>query len=219
MNKYIVKILKIEEVTHNVKRFIVEKPAGYTFVAGQATDVAINQPGLENELRPFTFTSLNEWENLEFTIKIYQDHDGITNKLSLLNIGDELIIHEIFGAIEYKGPGLFIAGGTGITPFIAILRQLNQENGLAGNTLLFANHAERDIILREELKKMLDGNYLDVITGSEITGAKKKSVEVELLKRYLSEYYYICGPDGFISTVIENLESLGIEKAQIIIEQ
>jgi predicted ferric reductase len=27
----------------------------------------------------------------------------------------------MFGAIEYKGEGVFIAGGAGVTPFIAIL--------------------------------------------------------------------------------------------------
>lgn len=221
MIRHIVKILKIEEVTHSVKRFTVEKPAGYSFIAGQATDVAINQDGLENELRPFTFTSLNEWDYLEFTIKIYLDHDGITRKLSLLSAGDELIIHEVFGTIRYKGPGLFIAGGAGITPFIAILRQLNQQGGLAGNTLLFANHHERDIILKDELEHMMDGNYIDVITEPENTGVKGRTIDPDLLKGYIfsrSEYYYICGPDGFVSKMIEHLERLGIENTQIIIE-
>jgi len=93
MEKHIVKVLQTNFVTHNVKHFVIEKPAGYTFVSGQATDVSINKPGLEDELRPFTFTSLNHWENLEFTIKIYTDHDGVTNKLLNINAGDELILH------------------------------------------------------------------------------------------------------------------------------
>jgi ferredoxin-NADP reductase len=59
MEKHIVKVLKTEMVTHNVKRFTLEKPAGYSFVSGQATDVSINKPGLEDELHPFTFTCLN----------------------------------------------------------------------------------------------------------------------------------------------------------------
>src|SRR5471030_3084688 len=105
MEKHIVKVLKTNFVTHNVKHFVVEKPAGYTFISGQATDVAINKPGLENELRPFTFTSLNEWDNLEFTIKIYTDHDGVTHKLLNINQGDELLLHDVFGTIAYSKPG------------------------------------------------------------------------------------------------------------------
>ena len=130
MNKCIVKVLKTDFITHNVKRFVVEKPESYNFIAGQATDISINRPTLENELRPFTFTCLNKENYLEFIIKIYKGHNGITEKLIDVNAGDELILHEVFGTISYQGPGLFIAGGAGITPFIAILRQLKLENKL-----------------------------------------------------------------------------------------
>ena len=81
MEEYVVKILNIDQVTHDVKRFRFEKPKNYIFKPGQATDVSINTPVLKNEKRPFTFTSLNSADYLEFTIKIYRDHDGITNKL------------------------------------------------------------------------------------------------------------------------------------------
>lgn len=120
MEKHIVKILTVGHLTHNVKRFVVEKPAGYEFIPGQATDVAINRPGWTDQCRPFTFTSVPDAHFLEFTIKIYTGHNGVTEQLAKLGPGDELLIHEVFGAIAYKGPGVFIAGGAGITPFIAI---------------------------------------------------------------------------------------------------
>ena len=41
MEEYIVKILNIEQVTHDVKRFRFEKPKNYIFKPGQATDVSI----------------------------------------------------------------------------------------------------------------------------------------------------------------------------------
>jgi predicted ferric reductase len=84
--------------------------------------------------RPFTFTSLNDNDYLEFIIKIYDSNDGVT-ELGKLKQGDELLIHDVWGAIEYKGEGVFIAGGAGVTPFIAILRQLQAENKIANNKL------------------------------------------------------------------------------------
>jgi len=36
-----------EFVTHDVKRFIVEKPEGFSFKPGQATEIAINKEGLK----------------------------------------------------------------------------------------------------------------------------------------------------------------------------
>src|SRR5947207_13959365 len=119
METHQVKILSVEPVTHNVKRFQVEKPASYNFHPGQATEVSINTPALREERRPFTFTCLEEDPHLEFTIKIYE-HKGVTEALGKLQVGQELIIRDVWGVIAYKGPGVFIAGGAGVTPFIAI---------------------------------------------------------------------------------------------------
>lgn len=215
MEKHVVKVLETGFVTHNVKRFKVEKPAGYAYVSGQATDVSINKPGLENELRPFTFTSLNNDDHLEFTIKIYKGHNGITEKLADINTGDELIIHEVFGAIAYHQPGLFIAGGAGITPFISILRQLKIDGKLASNTLLFANHSPADIILKDELTALLGENFINVLKVPD-----EKTIDKTMLSTYAGKFanYYVCGPDKFTADIIEYLESLGIAENQIIFE-
>jgi len=220
MEKHIVKVLKTEFVTHNVKRFTIEKPAGYTFTPGQATDVSINKPGFENELRPFTFTSLDDADHLEFTIKIYTDHDGVTSKLLDVNEGDELILHEVFGAIQYKGPGLFIAGGTGLTPFIAILRKLKQQNQLAGNMLLFANRTEEDIIIKDELDEMLGDKHVDILSNP--ANGTGRRIDIEILRRYVAEnlkYYYVCGPDEFTAAIVDDLGKLGIPKERIVTEE
>src|SRR3954467_9535078 len=116
MSTHIVKILQSHFITHDVKRFVVEKPEGYDFIPGQATDVSINLPEWKDQLRPFTFTGLAEWDFLEFTIKIYNDHQGVTATLGKTNKGGQLILHDVFGAIQYKGTGVFIAGGAGVTP-------------------------------------------------------------------------------------------------------
>lgn len=84
MSKHIVKIIRTEPVTHNVKRFKVTRPSNYNFIPGQATDISINSPQWENEFRPFTFTGLNDWDHLEFTVKIYDDHNGVTAQLAKL---------------------------------------------------------------------------------------------------------------------------------------
>ncbi|MDO8460153.1 MAG: hypothetical protein Q7S74_03520 [Nanoarchaeota archaeon] len=41
--EHIVKILRKEWVTHDVVRLGVEKPQGYKFIPGQATEVSVNQ--------------------------------------------------------------------------------------------------------------------------------------------------------------------------------
>jgi ferredoxin-NADP reductase len=222
MPKHIVKVLKTDFITHNVKQFVVEKPAGYSFIPGQATDVSIHKPELENELRPFTFTSTNDSDHLEFIIKIYKGHNGVTEKLLEVKVGDELILHDVFGSIRYKGEGLFIAGGAGITPFIAILRQLQLENKIQDNSLLFANRTADDVILHNELKSMLNGHYRDVLELPNDPLVKGGFIDRDLLKAHITpntKYFYICGPDAFTSSTIDHLLQLGVDQSQIVIEQ
>ena len=101
-SSYNVKILEVEKITHDVLGIKTEKPAGYAFVPGQATEVAINDQEWINEKRPFTFTNLPGDDHLEFTIKTYPAHNGVTNRLLNLRPKDELIIHDVWGAIHYK---------------------------------------------------------------------------------------------------------------------
>lgn len=221
MERHIVKVLKTDFLTHNVKLFVVEKPSGYDFISGQATDVSINKAGLENELRPFTFTSVNGSERLEFCIKIYKGHSGMTEKLLEVKAGDELILHEVFGTITYHGPGLFIAAGAGITPFISIFRQLKPDNKLKGNILLFANRTDADIILEQELKELLGEDFINIIEDQG-PGLGKQFIDKQLLKKYINSsphYYYICGPDKFTAMMVEYLRELKIEESEIIIEK
>ena len=220
--KHIVKILQAEFITHNVKQFKVEKPNSYKFIAGQATDVSINKPEWKEEKRPFSFTSLNEWDYLEFTIKIYNDHQGVTNEIGKLIAGDELILHSVFGAINYFGEGVFIAGGAGVTPFIAILRQLKQQEKLGNNTLLFSNKMEKDIILKNEFADMLGSHFINTLTGEKTEMYDNSMVDEKYLKQKInnfSQYFYLCGPDAMVENIHRQLTALGADEVNIIIEQ
>lgn len=220
--EHIVKVLETEYVTHNVKRFKVSKPDSYVYKPGQATDIVINLPEWKEERRPFTFTSLNEWDHLEFTIKIYDDHKGVTNKLGTLQAGDELILHDIWGAIHYKGEGTFIAGGAGITPFIAIFRQLQKDGALGNNKLIFSNRTSNDIILKDEFEEMLDKNFINTLTDEKTEKYDSSRIDEGYLKEKIkdfSQYFYICGPDAMIESIKEILLKLGADKDKIVIEQ
>src|SRR6056297_106073 len=116
MKSNTVKIKSIKLINYNVLRIVTEKPNEYSFEPGQATEVSINQANWKDEKRPFTFTNLPTEDVLEFTIKVYPEHDGVTEKLTELGVGDELIVGDVFGAIKFKGKGVFLAGGSGVTP-------------------------------------------------------------------------------------------------------
>jgi ferredoxin-NADP reductase len=222
MAEHLVKILESYFITHDVKRFKVEKPEGYDFIPGQATDVSINQPLWENELRPFTFTGLREWKHLEFTIKIYAHHNGVTNELGKMNKGAELILHDVFGAIQYKGPGVFIAGGAGVTPFIAILRDLYHHKNLKGVKLIFSNKTSRDVIMEDEFKEMLKDNFISVYTRENVIGYLDRRIDRNFLIQNIvdfSKHFYVCGPDEFVKDMNALLLDLGAKTDALVFEQ
>ena len=219
-----VKILKIEPVTHDVKRFIVEKPENYKFIPGQATRVSIDSPSWQDEDRPFTFTSLVDDPHLEFTIKGYPSHKGVTEKLHALSPGDSLIIRKVFGAIKYKGRGVFIAGGAGITPFIAILRQLRKDNMISGNRLIFSNKTKEDIILEDELKEMFiekPDDLMLTLTEEKSQDYKNGMIDENFLKKYIDDFnqnFYLCGPPGMVEQLTKNLKRLGANIDSVVFE-
>lgn len=224
-----VKILLIEPVTHDVKRFILEKPEGYKFTPGQAVNIAIKKPGFEDQKHEFTFTSLNEDKVLEFTIKGYKvsehpDHKGVTEELHKLSPGDELLIEENpWGTINYKGKGTFFAGGAGITPFIAIFKDLHKKGELSGNKLFYANKTKKDIIYEHVWEAFFnEGDYINVLSREEIPGYEHGRIDEEFIKKYVTDFkqkFYVCGPPPFLGSVKEILTKLGASTESVVFEE
>ncbi|HXB94908.1 MAG TPA: FAD-binding oxidoreductase [Puia sp.] len=219
---HIQKILSIAAVTHDVRCIRLEKPDNYSFIPGQATDVTLDKDGWREEKRPFTFTSLNSDPYLEFTIKSYANHDGVTKQIGLLETDDHLIIDEPWGAIHYKGEGYFIAGGAGITPFMAIFRQLHQVGLIGKNRLFFSNKTPADIIYRSELIRIFGGNAVFVLTQKGEDANNLDFIDQAFLKSHVQQpgkYFYVCGPDPMVQGINEILAGLGANPQTLIFEK
>jgi ferredoxin-NADP reductase len=222
MEKHFVKIKSIDYVTHNVLRIITEKPHMYNFTPGQATEISINKNGWQDEKRSFTFTCLPDDDYLEFTIKTYPYRKGVTNELLQLRQNNELILHDVFGAINYKGEGIFIAGGAGVTPFISILRFLRAKHKVGNNKLIFANKTKGDIILEEEFKKFLGNNFINILSDEKRDGYGHGYITEKFLKENISDLnkkIYLCGPEPMMEAVEKHLSNLGVETKSIIKEE
>jgi ferredoxin-NADP reductase len=217
-----VKILKITPGTHDVKQIKVEKPEGFTFIPGQATELSINKQGWNDEKRPFTFTCLPDADHLEFVIKSYRDHDGVTKQIDGLAVGDEVIIDDAWGVIKYKGKGVFIAGGAGITPFIGIIRHLESQGKLAGNRLFFSNKTAKDVILESYFRGLLGNDFVSTLTNEQAEGHEFGMISKDFLKKHIGDFsqeFYVCGPDKMVKAISEILEELGAKPEGITFEK
>jgi hypothetical protein len=214
------KILSTHFITHDVKRFVMEKPKGFEYSPGQSANISINQSGWEEQIRPYTFTSLQHYDYLEFIVKINDGHNGVSSQLDKLKTGDELLLHGVFGTIKYKGPGIFIAGGTGITPFIAIFRALFESGNLRNLALLYSNKTKEDIILHDELVAMLGPAYKNVFTREGVIGFRERRIDRKFLIETIGSFdsrFYVCGPQQFTEDVCEALVSLGADPEFLVV--
>jgi ferredoxin-NADP reductase len=218
---------KIEPVTHNVYRLTSEKPDGYSFKSGQACHIALDRDGWRDEQRPFTFTAQPEDDYLEFTIKSYSednpDHDGMTAQIATLEAGEKIMIDDPFGAIEDKGPGVFIAGGAGVTPFIPILRRRSRDgDGISACTLILSNKTERDIILRDEWDSMDGLGKIYVVTDEPDSELPPGPINGEFLGEVLKgfrETFYICGPSQMTQDIMGALKTHGVPDENVVQDQ
>lgn len=215
-----VEILYTEFVTHDTKSFITTRPDNFHFIPGQAVEMSIATPEEKGEMRPFTMTSSPEDQVLQFVIKQYPEHEGVTMKLHELSVGDHLLITDPFGTLTYKEKGVFIAGGAGITPFISIFRKLAKDGALAGNKFLYSNKTEADILFQRELMALFGKDVLFTLTRENKPWMSYDRISAEMTKNLLGEdselnYVYVCGPKDFNEEAKKIAQVLGFDSDTI----
>lgn len=212
---------QIEPVTHDTHHLVFDRPEGFEYKPGQGVELHLLKEGWADKGRPFTPVTLSDEPTLEFVIKSYPDHDGVTEQIGKMKPGDEVEMKGPFGAISDKGSGVFIAGGAGITPMIAILRKRLHDHGtLEGSTLVFANKTEADIIWRDKFEAM------EGLTTAFVVDEADASVPQQRLNRdYLRQFVepdsrcYLCGPPPMMDAVRAALHDLGVKDERIVKEK
>lgn len=215
------RILHTGFVTHDVKQFILQRPAGFEWTPGQGVELAIDREEWIDEGRPFTPTGHPDAPVLEFTIKRYPGRDGVTDRLHGLGPGAALRMSEAFGTITDKGAGTFIAGGAGVTPFLAILRERRRRGTLDRCTLLFSNDTPADVIAEKELRHLLGERCILTCTRESAPGYEERRIDRAFLAEAVPDLdrpLYVCGPPDFVDDVSAALIDLGADEARIVVE-
>ena len=118
------KVTEVQHYTDTLFRIRTERPSTYRFTAGEFTMIGMGDNDL---MRAYSFTSGPYDEYLEFySIKV---PDGpLTSRLQHIKVGDELEVGKkptgtlTLANLELGGNLWLLATGTGIAPFISLLR-------------------------------------------------------------------------------------------------
>jgi len=206
-------IIKVCDQTHDVKSFQLTKPQDFTFIPGQYCMVSYK--GLT---RPFTFTSIPSDEYIELTIKKMA---VFTSKLFTLEAGDEVGIagphgDELNFEPNIKDDVVFVAGGSGITPFISAIRYAKHMKMPNNLILLYANRTQKDIILKKELEE--SAKVVHILSNEDWEG-ETGYVDADIIRRHVedpkSKLWFVCGPPPMTAGVKNTLTDMGIENIRI----
>lgn len=228
------KVVKVTKVSHNTKLLRFEIPNGKVLglSIGRHVSVRAEIRG-KPVMRAYTPTSRPDVQGyFELLVKTYE-MGKLSPHLHSLVTGDYLEVRGPVGRFKYtknayKRMGL-IAGGTGLTPCLQVIRCILEGPEGAGDTtsfvLLFQNRSEADILLREELNDLvtLSAGRLEVIYylsnpttaqwGQQHLNERRGYINAEAVQRLLrpevAQMVGICGPGGFVESMKGLLTDVG----------
>ena len=217
---YRAKVLQKQKINHNVMSFHIERPYGYSFTPGQAIDLSIDGPGYELDIAPFTIFNAVTSSAIELIIKIRPNKNSLTYSLATLDNGSMLQISDPWDIYEYKGRGIFIAAGSGITPFLPILKNLSNSgmNLKENHKFIYANKRKKDILFHSDLNQLFAENCIHLLSEDKEKNMLSGRVDSTFLNAQIKDfdqYFYICGPKIFEQDVRKSLLSLGANKRKI----
>jgi len=232
MREIIAEIIKIKEETHDVRTFKLKLTNSIDFIPGQYCLVSIignKEP--ESEAKPFTFaTSPTEKRFIELAIK---KMGKFTAALHSLVVGDKLKIEGPQGTSlnfdeTLKDDIVFLAGGSGITPFISAIRYAIAKKLPNRITLLFSNRTADDIIYKKEFDEISRNNRNIKIINTITQDAPKQwpgekgRIDRKMIERYVKnpkeKLWYVCGPPPMVSSMKEMLLGMGVPENRLKIE-
>ena len=215
-----------------------------------------------NDQRPYTPVSSDALDKgyVDFVIKVYFPNKEfpkggvVSQKMEGLKIGDECAFYGPLGGKRYVGKGQFtvkrlksqgggaemrrttsigmIAGGSGITPMLQIMREMLRESGERGPkiSLLYANKSEEDILCRstlENFEKNFPGRVKVWYTVDKLANAKNKEtwkydvgfITSEMIEKHLPKpgketQILVCGPPPMMKFAVNPaFEKLSYDKS------
>ncbi len=161
----------------------------------------------------------------EYRITIKRVENGLVSNIMLDNmkVGDGLTISRPMGEFGYNEIRdekniIGIAGGSGITPFMAIAYSIIDKEIDANLTVFYSAKTKDDIIFRNEIesinKKSRKVKFVITLTREEADEYLYGHINKEMLEPYIKEFNTVlmCGPKTLYKTMNEILMEFDIPK-------
>lgn len=230
------KLIRREEIAEDTMAFHFEKPAGWTFKAGQFVDITVNNPpetDAEGNTRGFSVASAPSEATIMLATRMR--NTACKRVLKTLALGTECKIEGPFGDLKLHNnaskAAVFVSGGIGITPVRSILVEAAAQKLPHKIFLFFSNHTRKTAPFFDELEALQakNPNYKFIPSMTDLTISKDKwsgdtgYITKEMLQKHLqgitSAIYYVTGPAAMVSGLRTVLHETGVDDDDIRVEE
>jgi propane monooxygenase reductase subunit len=217
-------VAAVEELTHDIRRLVLELPGELEFHPGQYVDISI--PGTEHH-RSFSMANLpSDKGRLEFMIKLYPD-GRFSSLLASGEIcaGTELAIRGPYGVFTLRDQSprrlLFIGGGAGMAPILCLLRSLADRGIDRSAVFYYGARTEADLFHRDELaalaSRLPQFSFVPALSEGDWRG--ETGLITDVVERcevgFDAVDAYVCGPPPMVEAAQALLIAKGIPESRI----
>ena len=194
--------------------------------AGQHVDVRLTAEDGYQAQRSYSIASAPEDERLAITVERLLDGEVSPYLVDDVRPGDQIEIRGPIGGwfvweAEQPGPLLLAGGGSGVVPLMAMLRHRRSVGSDVPAHLLLSAQRPAAVIYARELDSLgIDVTITYTREAPDGWAGPTGRVNRDMLERLgwtpdAMPRVYICGPNGFVETVAEQLMVLGHPASRI----
>jgi ferredoxin-NADP reductase len=217
----------VVDETARVRTLVLDVPDWQGHQAGQHLDVRLTAEDGYRAERSYSIASAPH-EPVAITVERLDDGEVSPYLTEELRPGDALELRGPVGGYFVwsagdGGPLLLIAGGSGIVPLRAMLRERRRSGSEVPARLLYSSRSPGDVIYRAELDQLTDGvEVVQTLTREQPEGwtGYARRVDAELLGEVAwpaeqGPLAFVCGPTSFVESVADGLVALGYPPARV----
>jgi predicted ferric reductase len=184
---------------------------------GQFMFVKVYGQGIKKEFHPFTITSPKNSDKLSFAPKELGD---FTKQLANLKPGDKAIVEGPYGKFEFdifnNHKQIWIAGGIGITPFLAGIRTLQTDHSYDVHFYYSAKNPAEAVYIPEiqELQKTIP-NITLIPFYQETDGFLTMQIVATKTSDFKERDIFLCGPPAMMKAMKKQALELGVAESNL----
>ena len=225
-------VAEVRAETASARTLVLEVPDWPGHAAGQHVDVRLTAPDGYQAQRSYSIASA--WEGpsrIELTVQRLDDGEVSPYLADVLAVGDPIELRGPVGGWfvwrpRQTAPVLLVAGGSGVVPLMAMVRQRAAAGSRQPFRLIYSVRTPADVYYAEELRRRvrddagLDVRLVHTRRTPEGWPDPPKRIDAAVLTSYgwpadFGADCYVCGPTPFVETAADLLVALGHEPRRI----